>query len=245
MSEQTIEILFQDNDLIAVNKPSGLLVHRSMIDRHETRFAIQLVRDMIGQYVYPVHRLDKPTSGVLLFALKPQIANELMLQFSAHTIEKRYLAIVRGYCDKQGEIDYPLKEKLDKIADSMSQTDKPAQQAVTSYECLDTVELPYAIGPHASSRYSLLRVSPKTGRRHQIRRHMKHIFHPIVGDTTHGDGRHNQLFRNTFNSHRLLLSATELTLTHPVTKQPITIHAPLDDEFTRLMQLFQWQQHNG
>ena len=137
-----LEILYQDEVLVAVNKPAGMLVHRSWLDRHETQFVMQTLRDQIGQLVYPIHRLDRPTSGVLLFALNSEIANLLCQQFEQKQIEKQYLAVVRGYVTGHGEIDYPLKVQLDKIADKFSQPDKAPQSAVTFYEGLQTVEMP-------------------------------------------------------------------------------------------------------
>lgn len=239
-SSETLPILYQDEALIAVNKPAGLLVHRSEIDRHETRFAMQIVRNQIGRHVYPLHRLDKPTSGVLLFALSPDIARGMMEQFTSHTVHKRYLAVVRGYTKEADVIDYPLKEELDRMTDSQAQQDKTAQPAVTEYHRLATAELPYAVGRYSTARYSLLRLTPNTGRKHQIRRHMKHIFHPIVGDTTHGDGRQNDFFRDQFNCHRLLLAATELEIVHPATQQPLLIQAPLDGEYQRIIDSIGW-----
>lgn len=231
-----LDILFHDEHLVAVNKPSGLLVHRSMIDRHETEFALQMTRDQIGQHVYPVHRLDKPTSGVLLFALDSQTAKRLNLQFTAHTVQKHYLALVRGYTHADAVIDYPLKFVLDKIADADAQEDKEAQEAVTAYKTLAQAELPYAVGRYSTSRYSLLECCPKTGRKHQLRRHLKHIFHPIVGDTTYGDGKHNQLFRNEFDSQRLLLHAQSVRLTHPATAESLEIHARIPEDMKSVLE---------
>lgn len=227
---------------MAVNKPAGLLVHRSMIDRHETQFALQLVRDQIGQRVYPVHRLDKPTSGVLLFALDVDTARQVGEAFTQRETEKQYLAVVRGYSNEQGLIDYPLKEQLDRIADAKADQDKPAQEAQTAYRRLNTVELPYAVGRYASARYSLVQLMPHTGRKHQLRRHMKHLFHPIVGDTTHGDGKHNRLFREQFDCHRLLLHAERLAVVHPHTQQRLVLKAGLDEVFARLLQDVGWQE---
>ncbi len=221
-----LDILYRDDSLVAIHKPSGLLVHRSPIDRHETRFAIQLTRDQIGQRVYPVHRLDKPTSGVLLFALDSDTARRLTEQFTQGQVQKTYLAVVRGYLPSSGIIDYPLIEELDAIADADADSNKPAQTAVTHYRCLATTELPFAVGRYASTRYSLAELQPKTGRKHQLRRHLKHIFHPIVGDTTHGDGKHNTFFRQQFACQRLLLHAQTLTLSHPHTRSLLTLHAP-------------------
>ena len=242
MTEEEIplEIIYQDDYLVAINKPSGLLVHRSMIDRHETRFAIQLLRDQIGQRVYPTHRLDKPTSGVLLFALAPENAKHVTRQFENRTTSKHYIAVVRGHTKPEGVIDYPLKEQLDKIADRQAQQDKEAQDAVTAYQTLSTVELPFAVRPYETSRYSLVKLIPKTGRKHQLRRHMKHIFHPIVGDTTHGDGHHNASIREHFNCHRLLLHSRELTITHPVNGDEIHLQADFDDAFKHISKAFNW-----
>lgn len=232
-----LEILYQDDYLVAINKPSGLLVHRSLIDKHETQFAVQLLRDQIRQKVYPPHRLDRPTSGVLLFALDPDTARLLTEQFTQGWVQKTYIALVRGFCDPVGVIDYPLKEELDEIADAKAKQDKPAQTAITHYKTLEQFELPFASDKHATSRYSLLQLQPKTGRKHQLRRHLKHIFHPIVGDTTHGDGKQNQLFREQFACERLMLHAQVLQFHHPISKLNLTIQAPFTAEFARILQL--------
>jgi len=237
-----MKIIYQDDHFVVVNKPSGLLVHRSDIDRHETQFALQMVRDMIGRRVYPVHRLDKPTSGVLLFALNSENANKMMQLFANGCVEKRYLAIVRGYTSESETINYALKEQLDRVADRKARKGKPAQSAITHYRRLATAELPYAVGPYSTCRYSLLAVTPKTGRKHQIRRHMKHVFHPLVGDTTHGDGKHNQFFRDQFDCHRLLLSAVGLNFKHPVTQKQLALNAPLDTSFSRIMVQLKWDE---
>ncbi len=230
-----LEIIYQDEYLVAINKPAGLLVHRSLIDRHETRFAIQLTRDQIGQKVYPVHRLDKPTSGVLLFALDSNTARLVSEQFIGGQIHKTYTAIARGYVAESGIINHPLKEKPDKIADARADQDKPAQAAITHYQCLQTYELPYVVDRHPSSRYSLVILEPKMGRRHQLRRHMKHISHHLIGDTTHGNGKHNRFFREKYSSNRLLLHASSLSLKHPHNKTPLILKANLPDNFAKII----------
>ena len=230
-----LPILYQDEHIVIIDKPSGLLVHRSLIDKRETRFALQMTRDQIGQYVYPVHRLDKPTSGVLVMALSSEVAAQLTEQFTQKQVSKKYVALVRGYTDDNGTIDYPLQEQLDKIADKNTKPDKPAQDAVTHYETLWKGEVPIPVGRYSSARYSLVSLTPETGRKHQIRRHMKHIFHPIVGDTTHGDGKHNTMFREQFALSRLLLVAKEIKFQHPATNQNLTITAPLGAEFERIL----------
>jgi len=231
---ELLEIIYQDEYIVAINKPSNLLVHRSWIDKDETRFAIQILRDQIGQYVYPVHRLDKPTSGVLLFALSKEVARTLSEQMQDGLFKKEYLAVVRGYTDECGEIDYALKEVLDKMTDSKARQDKEAQEAVTLYEKLHEVELPFSVGRYETTRYSLLRLKPQTGRKHQLRRHMKHILHPIVGDTKYGRGEHNRFFREQFNCHRLLLHASSLSIIHPVSGEKMILEASLDETFSQV-----------
>lgn len=233
----TLELIYQDEYLVAINKPSGLLVHRSLIDKHETQFAVQLLRDQIGQKVYPAHRLDRPTSGVLLFALDSATARAIGEQFTQGQIQKTYLALVRGYTAAEGIIDYALKEELDAIADAQAELNKPAQPALTHYRTLEQFELPFASGKHATSRYSLAELQPKTGRKHQLRRHLKHIFHPIVGDTTHGDGKQNQLFREHFGCERLLLHAQTLKVRHPKTAAVLTLQAELPHDFFKVLGL--------
>ncbi|MDP2180162.1 tRNA pseudouridine(65) synthase TruC [Methylicorpusculum sp.] len=236
-----LEILYQDDYLVAINKPAGLLVHRSNIDRHETRFAVQLLRDQIGRHVFPVHRLDKPTSGILLFALNADVARQMMSVFVNGYVYKRYQAIVRGFVELQGSIDYPLQETLDRMSDRNASEDKPAQAALTHFKCLARAEMPFVTKRHSTCRYSLVELVPETGRKHQLRRHMKHIFHPIVGDTTHGDGKQNAFFRTYLGSHQLLLTASDLQFPHPVSDALVSIHSPPDAEFVRVIEQLDWQ----
>lgn len=241
ISKEICEVIYQDDALVAINKPSGLLVHRSPIDRHETRFALQLVRDQIGQRVYPVHRLDKPTSGVLLFALSSDMARDVSAQFAAGTVHKDYLAVVRGHCPEAGQIDHALKEEWDRIADRDRRADKPAQAATTHFRRLATVEIPFAVDRYPQSRYSLVALQPLTGRRHQLRRHMKHLGYPIIGDAKHGKGVHNRFFQSQYQCHRLLLACTGLELVHPVTGRVLRLEAGIDEPFTRVLHAFDWQ----
>ena len=231
-----LEILFKDESLVAINKPSGLLVHRSPIDQYETRFAMQMTRDQIGQHVYPVHRLDKPTSGVLLFALSSEVASLLSKQFTATTMNKTYWAVVRGYTNNSGVVDSDLQEEQDKMTDKLADKDKPAQSAITHYERLATTELPYPVGRYDTVRYSLVSLQPKTGRKHQLRRHMKRIFHPIVGDTTHGDGKQNTFVREQFGLERLMLHAKSIGFKHPISGEDLLIEAGVPEDFSLMLE---------
>lgn len=235
-----LDILYRDEHYIAINKPSGLLVHRSFLDKHETQFAMQMLRDQIGQHVYPLHRLDRPTSGVLLFALSSAAANRAGQLFSEGGMRKRYLALVRGFAPEQQCIDRPLKEKLDKIADKYAQQDKPAQSARTDIRCLLQASLPIALEKFPSVRYSLVECWPKTGRKHQIRRHMKGINHPLINDVNHGDNTQNHFFAEHFEVSRLMLFATDVYFGHPYSEELIHINAPLGEHALAVFERLGW-----
>lgn len=235
-----LDLLFIDEHIVAVHKPAGLLVHRSMIDRRETRFALQTVRDQLGRSVYPVHRLDKPTSGVLLLALSPAAARALAGSFTAGEVEKTYLAVVRGVTDAEGIVDHPLLEEPDRMTDRAARSGKDPQEAVTAYRRLADAELPFSVGRYPTSRYSLVEAKPRTGRRHQLRRHFKHLFHPIIGDTKYGEGRHNRFFRQEFDCCRLLLAAVELSFPHPVRGERVTVRAPIEGDFAAVVEELGW-----
>ena len=225
-----LEILYQDEYCVAVHKPSGLFVHRTELAPREPS-CMPALRNQIGRWVYPVHRLDRGTSGVLLFALGPEAARALNGLFENRAVEKQYLAVVRGYAPESGRIDYAFCEE----------EGKGPVEAVTEYALKGTVELPFPVSQYSTARYSLVQAMPSTGRRHQIRRHFAHIFHPVVGDTTHGDGAHNRLFREKFGIGRLLLMATGISFCHPYTGEPIAIRAPLPGKIGRLFERFGWE----
>jgi len=233
-----LEILYEDEYLVAINKPTGLLVHKSMIDKHEIYFAMKMLRDQIGKWVYPIHRLDKPTSGVLLFALDSHTAKLMGEQFSSHTIEKIYIAIGRGYVEKEGVIEHALLEKLDKISDRDKSADKEAKEAVTEFRCLGQIEIDASVGRYDTVRYSLVELKPYTGRKHQLRRHMKHINHHLLGDTKYGRGEHNKFVREKYDMNRLMLHAISLRVKHPYTEKELFIKAPLDEVFKRMLKEF-------
>jgi tRNA pseudouridine65 synthase len=235
---ETLRILYADDALVVVNKPSGLLVHRSPIDRHETRFAVQLLRDQLGRRVYPVHRLDKGTSGALVFALDRTIAGTLAAAFASRQVHKLYRAIVRGWPVESGTIEHALEAVRDPYATAGAGAAKPAR---TDFGTLATVELPHRVDRYPTSRYALLELQPDTGRRHQLRRHLAHISHPIIGDSTYGKGRHNRLFADSFGVNRLLLACVQLQFAHPVTGAPLLIDADPGPGFATLLEQLDWQ----
>ena len=242
--DKPLEIIYRDEYFIAVDKPPGLLVHRSPIDRKERRFALQMVRNLVNRHVYPAHRLDRPTSGVLLFALSPEVLKQTAALFQAGLVAKKYLAVVRGYIPEKGTIIHPVKEIRDRfLCPKDGQAAEPAGKkpdAITGYLRLATVELPVPVDKYPATRYSLAALYPGTGRRHQLRQHMKHISHPIIGDTKYGKDVHNKFFAREFNCRGLLLSAVELNFTHPVTGKTVTIQAPPHPDFALILNRFNW-----
>ncbi|MDC8830396.1 pseudouridine synthase [Alteromonas gilva] len=239
MTNETLPIIYQDEYLVAIYKPAGLLVHRSPIDKHETRFAVQILRDQLGQHVFPLHRLDRPTAGLLLFALDSETAAKMNQQMMANGMHKSYRTLVRGYVKAPGMIDYALKYRWDKYADADRTRDVAPQTAHSDYWPLAHYELPFAVGRYTSARYSWLGMRPHTGRKHQLRRHIQHLRHPIVGDTTHGDGKHNALMRQQFHNHRLMLVCVSMGFYHPVSDEWLTISTQVDSEIAEL--LVSWQ----
>jgi tRNA pseudouridine65 synthase len=240
-----LPILYQDDDVVVVHKASGLLVHRTALDRHATEFALQSVRDQLGRSVYPVHRLDRATSGALVFALSAEAARALTEEFTQGRVEKVYLAVVRGTPPSEVCIDYPLKEELDPKADRLARIDKPAQPARTKVTRLAEYEFAYAVDKFPTARYSLVRAEPRTGRKHQIRRHLRHIGHPIIGDVTYGIGKHNRFFAETLQVRRLLLASVEVTFRHPRTGVRTQVRAALAPDFQKLMERLGWESHLG
>ncbi len=226
----SLRVLHADDAIVAIDKPAGLLVHRSSLDAHETRSAAELLRTQLGVPVWLLHRLDKATSGVLAFALNPAVAAALGKAFESGVVRKRYLALVRGWPDAEGEIDYPLARDPE-----LPSAGQPRLAAVTRWRRLACFEWPFPDGRHATSRYALVEVEPLSGRRHQIRRHFKHLAHPLVGDTTHGKGAHNRAVAAWLGTSRLWLHATRLELP-PVDGRPaLAIESEPDGQWQRLM----------
>lgn len=205
-----LDIVYQSEELVAINKPSGLLVHRSPIDKRETRFAVQELRNQLGQHVYPLHRLDKPTSGLLVFALSSEAASFYGQQWQNNQVDKQYLAVVRGHVKGDQLIDYPLRLEEDKGA-GIEKGEEP-QEAQTMVQVLDRYVVDEALDRFPQTRFSLLSCEPKTGRKHQIRRHLKHIGYPIIGDSRHGKGPLNRACEAYFGVGRLWLHCQRMVL---------------------------------
>lgn len=221
-----LEILYTDEVLVAINKPHGLAVHRSKYVGEAENYALQLLRDQLGQYVFPCHRIDSKTAGVLLFSLNIEVNRLMQQQFALNQVKKRYLAIVRGYTPDLGVIDYPLTNEKGKT-----------QDAITEYKTLKKAELDIPFGRFNTSRYSFVEINPQSGRIHQIRKHFAHIDHPIIGDRPHGCNKQNKLFKDKFNMTTMMLHAAEIVFNHPVNKKEIIIQARLNSEFERIIQL--------
>ena len=221
-----LEIVYSDEHIVVINKPHGLLVHRSRIAADASEFAIQILRDQLGQRVTPVHRIDRKTSGILVFALTDEANRALNLQFDAGLVKKTYYAIVRGYTPDDELVDYPLLKENGSI-----------QEALTYYKTLQRVELPIALGKHETQRYSLIEVSPKTGRKHQIRRHMNHLRHPIIGDRPHGCNKQNKLFKEKWNVTTMQLHAAEIEFQHPSSLETIHLSASMQPEMKHVYDL--------
>lgn len=192
---------------MVVDKPAGLLVHRGW--GRDPVVAMTLLRDRLGRSVFPVHRLDRGTSGALLFALSPEVARLLQGAFEAGRVDKRYLALVRGVPPEASTVDHPIPRR----------PGGPRVPAVTELRLLA-----------AGERFSLVLARPRTGRLHQVRRHLKHLSHPIVGDVEYGKGEVNRLFRARFGLHRLGLHALELGLDHPLDGSPLRVVAPVPED---------------
>ena len=217
-----LAVLWRDEHLIAVYKPAGMLVHRTGLDAFETRFVVQTLRGQLGgRHVWPLHRLDKGTCGVLLLALDADTARRMGAAFTAHAVAKRYLALVRGWAPEAVIVDHPLRP--DDVP-----PDAPAQPALTRFRRLACLEWPESSDPrHPTTRVSLIEVMPETGRRHQIRRHLKHLAHPIIGDATHGKGPLNRWWAERLGVQRLWLHAWGLAFAHPLSGERVVVDSGL------------------
>ncbi|MDF1697394.1 MAG: pseudouridine synthase [Saprospiraceae bacterium] len=221
--EQDLQVLYRDEHYVAINKPPGFIVHKSSMTRNATEVVLQTLRNQLNQWVYPVHRLDRKTSGVLILSLSSEANRPLANLFQTHKIEKEYRAILRGWTERNGRIDYNLVNDAGKT-----------QSAITSYKTLQHYEIDLPHGKFQTSRYSEVELLPTTGRMHQLRKHMAHIFHPILGDRPHGCNKQNRLWKDKFGMDTMLLHARRLKFSHPFLNQDIEITAPFFEEYQRV-----------
>ena len=226
-----LQLLHLDDQLAVVDKPAGLMVHDSKLARGEDDFLADRLREQLGRPIFLVHRLDRATSGCLLLAFDRESASVLGKALMGGEVAKDYLAVCRGWpAEEAWRVDHDLD----------GGPGKPIKKpAITDFQCLATGELAVPGSGFETSRYALLRCQPQTGRFRQIRRHLKHLSHHLIGDTSHGDGRHNRNFRMQ-GVHRMLLHAERLRFPHPAGGQ-VDVRAPLDREFQKAMDLFGWQ----
>jgi tRNA pseudouridine65 synthase len=210
----SIDILYRDDALVAVSKPSGLAVHRGWAQ--DASYAMTEVRDLLGQWVYPVHRLDRGASGILLFALSSEAARVLCQSFERREVDKTYWALVRGAPADEVTIDHPLRPE----------SSDEAQPAVTHVRRLAQY-----------GRYAWVEARPVTGRLHQIRRHLKHVACPLIGDVRYGKGEHNRWFREQFGLHRLALHAARLRVRSPAGGELLCLDAPLPADLAGPLEL--------
>lgn len=222
--ESLLEIVYEDEFIIAINKPAGLLVHRSKLARDVKEFALQILRDQVGYQVTPIHRLDRKTSGVLLFAKKQEFVHAFQIALQEESTQKKYVALVRGYFPDEITVDYPLINEAGK-----------KQEALTHFRLLKQFEIPLAFGKFETSRYSLIEAFPKTGRMHQIRKHLNHLRHPIIGDRPHGCNKQNALFLKEFGLNNMLLHAQSLEIKHPISGEELKFEAGLPEHFSEII----------
>ncbi len=224
-----LSILFEDEYYVAINKPHGLLVHRSKIAKDATEFALQLLRDQIEQKVYPAHRLDRKTGGVLVFAKSKEADVKLKKIFAERKINKTYWAIVRGWIEQEsGSIDKSLITESGK-----------SQKALTHYKVLEQLEINQPVSKFTTGRFTWVEVKPVTGRMHQIRKHFAHIRHYIINDKAHGDCQQNKFFEQQLNINHMLLHAKTLSFTHPYTNKEILITADIQKDFKETLNVLQ------
>ena len=237
--EILFQILYKDEQVVAIHKPAGLLLHPSpLVHPSETLNCVDLLQSTLKRKVFPVHRLDRATSGLVLFALNSEIARHLAQQFAEHQVEKTYHALVRGIPRAEvasGDAPSPPLITLDRALNDPDAPHSPKKTAQTQVRVARAFEIPYRTQKNfETTRLSWLALYPRTGRRHQLRRHLAGISHPMIGDTIYGSGVQNRLFRDTFQFHRLALAATEIRLEHP-RGQTLHLHAPLAPELSQIL----------
>tara|TARA_B110000459_G_scaffold200262_1_gene248442 strand:+ start:4257 stop:4961 length:705 start_codon:yes stop_codon:yes gene_type:complete len=230
--KENIEIIYEDDSILAVNKPNNILVYASYFARNiKDDDLVTLLKEQTGLQLYPIHRLDRKTSGILLLAKAKEYVKDYQQQFENNKVEKTYYAVVRGYCSAQGIIDTPTKNAETGLY----------KEARTEYETLDTIELGIPVTPYNMSRYSLVKFTPKTGRMHQLRIHANKISHPILGDYQYGDRFHNRMFEKEFNWNNMFLHAGKLSINRPKTEEQLILKSSFPNDWDKLFETFNWQ----
>ena len=226
-----IELIFEDDYLVVVNKPNNLLVHHSHYARNIQEASMMELLNSTNTELHLIHRLDRKTSGIILLVKKKEYISAFQKLFQTSLITKNYLAVVRGYTDDEGKIDSPIR---------IDESDK-YKNALTHFKTLAKIELKnFPVHPYHTSRYSLVMLSPKTGRQHQLRKHMNKISHPIIGDHKYGDRFHNRNFETNFGLSNLFLHAHELIFEHPFLNKKLHLSAKLPDNWSILLNKFNW-----
>ena len=229
---ENIEIIYEDDSIVAVNKPNNVLVYASYFARNiKESDLVTLLKEQTELDLYPIHRLDRKTSGILLLAKEKEFVKDYQQQFENNKVQKHYYAILRGYSSPKGIIDTPTKNAETGMY----------KKALTEYETLETIELDIPVHPYDKSRYSLVKFTPKTGRMHQLRIHANKISHPIVGDYQYGDRFHNRMFENEFNWSNMFLHASELTIKQSNSRDSLILKSDFPADWNKLFENFNWQ----
>lgn len=227
-----IDIIYEDEYFVAINKPNNFLVHQSHYARNIIEpTLLDVLKIQLTYPLYPLHRLDRKTSGMLLLLKNKQYVSQFQKLFTTNNITKTYFAIVRGFSNPSGKIDSPVKNDDTSIY----------KNALTHYKTINTIELNIPVYPYEKSRYSLMKLAPETGRMHQLRKHLNKISHPIVGDYKYGDRFHNRMFEDNFNCNYLFLHASNIAFVHPITKQSILLKAKFPADWNKIFSTFNWE----
>jgi len=228
---KSIEIVYEDDYLIAVNKPNNFIVHESHYARNIKEITLlDFLYQQLGYHVYPIHRLDRKTSGILVLLKNKEFVAQFQALFTSNSINKTYYAIVRGFSKDSDSIDSPVKNDDTGVY----------KDALTKYETIQQFETEIPVHPYNTSRYSLVKLTPETGRMHQLRIHLNKISHPIVGDYKYGDRFHNRMFENELNCIYMFLHAYSLEFIHPITNKKLVLSANFPNDWDKIFKKFNW-----
>ena len=229
----SLEIIYQDNYCLLVTKPNNVLVHHAHHSRNkiEEESLIQLIENQFGKRYYPIHRLDRKTSGIILLASKREYVASFQALFTNNEIQKIYYGVVRGFSQDNKIINSPVKGR-----DALVY-----KEAETHLNCLDKIELNIPVKPYDSSRYSLVELRPKTGRMHQLRIHMNKVSTPLINDAKYGDKNHDLMYAKQFGWKNLFLHAGSLEFIHPFTNKKLILKSSFSEDWVQLFQEFSWK----